>query len=59
MARLGDGLVAVGYAEIASGDDFVHEFRTWTSPDGLAWTSVSPVTSISWDGYVYGVTACG
>jgi hypothetical protein len=57
VARLGDYLVGAGYAEIASGNDFVHEFRTWTSPDGLAWTSVNPVTSIPWDGYVYGVTA--
>ena len=57
VARLGDEHVAVGDAEIASGNDFVHEFRTWTSPDGLAWTSVSPVTSIPWDGYVEGVTA--
>ena len=57
VARLGDELVAVGDAEIASGNDFVHEFRTWTSPDGLAWKPVSPVTSIPWDGYVEGVTA--
>jgi hypothetical protein len=35
----------------------VHEFRTWSSPDGVGWTSVSPGTSIPWDGYVEGVTA--
>jgi len=57
VARLGDDLVAVGYEEIASGDDFVHEFRTWASHDGRAWTAVRPVTTIPWDGYVYGVTA--
>jgi hypothetical protein len=59
VARFGGDLVAVGSAEIASGDNFVHEFRTWASPDGLAWTAVSPVTSIPWDGYVDGVTASG
>jgi len=57
VARLGNDLIAVGIAEIASGNDVVHEFRTWTSPDGLAWKSVSPVTSIPWDGSVDGVTA--
>jgi hypothetical protein len=57
VARLGNDLVAVGYAEIASGNNFVQEFRTWTSPDGLAWTSVNPVTSIPWNGDVSGVTA--
>jgi hypothetical protein len=57
VTRLGDNLVAVGYEDIASGDDFVHEFRTWVSHDGRAWTAVRPVTSIPWDGYVYGVTA--
>lgn len=57
IARLGDQLVAVGGTETETGDGVIGESRTWTSPDGIAWTVLEAVTPIPSDVNVNGLTA--